>query len=85
MLVHVAKRKLPTFRETFRDLNRLPFVLGLLALLAAVMGVVCLLGFAVAGSAVPEWWGSPGFVITETILMAVFGVLTIVLYYRFRE
>jgi ABC-type Fe3+-siderophore transport system permease subunit len=81
----MGKPRLPTFRETFRDLNRLPFVFGLLALLVAVMGVVGLIGLAATDSSERPWWASPGFLITETILMGGFGVLMLALYYRFRD
>jgi ABC-type Fe3+-siderophore transport system permease subunit len=81
----MGKPRLSTFRETFRDLNRLPFVLGLLAVLVAVMGVVGLIGLVATDSSERPWWASPGFLITETVLMGAFGVLMLVLYYRFRE
>jgi uncharacterized BrkB/YihY/UPF0761 family membrane protein len=81
----MGKPRVPTFRETFRDLNRFPFVLGLLAVLVAVMGVVGLIGLAVTDSSERPWWASPGFLIIETILTGAFGVLMLVLYYRFRE
>jgi predicted outer membrane lipoprotein len=81
----MAKRRLPTFRETFQDLNRLPFVLGLLALLAAVMGIVSLIWLVAMDASERPRWASPGFVISETVLMGAFGVFMIVLYYRFRE
>jgi hypothetical protein len=81
----MTRRRLPTFRETFQDLNRLPFVLGLLALLAAVMGVVSLIWLVAMDASERPRWASPGFVITEAVLMGAFGVFMIFLYYRFRE
>ena len=60
-------------------------MLGLLALLAAAMGVVSLIWLAATDASERPRWASPGFVITETVLAAAFGVLLIVLYYRFRE
>jgi hypothetical protein len=63
----------------------LPLVLGLLAVLAAVMGVVGLISLAVTDSSERPWWASPCLLITETVLMGAFGGMMLVLYNRFRE
>jgi hypothetical protein len=67
----------PSFREAFRSLNRLPFVMGLLALVAA--GGL-LVGLVTGTSVVP----TPVLVL-GTAWMLLLGIGLIVLYYRLRE
>lgn len=67
----------PSFREVFRSLNRLPFVMGLLALVAAgglLVGLVTGTSVVTAPSAV-----------LGTAWMLLLGTVLIVLYYRLRE
>jgi hypothetical protein len=66
----------PSFREAFRSLNRLPFVMGLLALVAA--GGL-LIGLATATSMV-----STPVLVLGTAWMLLLGMVLIVLYYRLR-
>jgi membrane-bound ClpP family serine protease len=67
----------PSFREVFRSLNRLPFVMGLLALVAA--GGL-LVGLVAGMSVVP----TPVLVL-GTAWMLLLGIVLIILYYRLRE
>lgn len=67
----------PEFREAFRSLNRLPFVMGLLALVAAGGFLV---GLVTGRSVVP----TPVLVL-GTAWMLLLGLVLIVLYYRLRE
>jgi len=67
----------PSLREAFRSLNRLPFVMGLLALVAAgglLVGLVT--GTSVAPTPV---------LVLGTAWMLLLGIVLIVLYYRLRE
>jgi len=63
--------------DTFRSLNRLPFVLGLLALVSAVFILVGV----VAGTSVASAGGLLALAAIEMLL----GLVLIVAYYRLRE
>lgn len=67
----------PSFREAFRSLSRLPFVMGLLALVAA--GGL-LVGLVTGTYVVPR-----PVLILGTAWMLLLGIVLIVLYYRLRE
>ena len=67
----------PSFRKVFRSLIRLPFVMGLLALVAAGGLLVGL----VTGTSVVT---TPSAVL-GTAWMLLLGTVLIVLYYRLRE
>jgi hypothetical protein len=67
----------PSIREAFRSLNRLPFVMGLLPLVAVgglLVGLVTRTSVATTRAAV-----------LGTAWMLLLGTLLIVLYYRLRE
>ena len=67
----------PSFRDAFRSLNRLPFVMGLMALVTA--GGL-LVGLVTGPSLAP----TPVLVL-GTAWMLLLGIVLIVLYYRLRE
>ncbi len=81
----MVKGRLPSWRDTFRELNHAPFALGLLALLTALMGIAGLIAVAVSGRPSRAWWTSPWFLAAESAGMAALGIVCIVLYYKFRE
>jgi hypothetical protein len=67
----------PSFHEAFRSLNRLPFVMGLLAL---VTGGGLLVGIVTGTSVAPT-----PILVLGTAWMLLLGIVLIVLYYSLRE
>lgn len=63
----------PSFRDSFRSLNRAPFAVGLVAVIAGLMGIVGLLGGWSWGLALLSLWS------------LAFGLVLILAYYRLRD
>jgi hypothetical protein len=71
--------------SALRRLNRLPFVVGVLSLGGAALGVIALASTAIVGRPSPEFWSSPWYIAAQSVVLTAFGLALIALYYKLRE
>jgi hypothetical protein len=71
----------PSFGDSLRALNRLPFVLGVLALVASGLALI---GLGLGGER-RWWWDSRPSLALVAVAIAGLGVVLITLYYRLRD
>jgi hypothetical protein len=71
--------------SALRRLNRLPFVVGVLSLGGAAIGVIALALTAIGGRPSPEFWSSPWYIAAQSVVLTAFGLTLIVLYYKLHE
>jgi hypothetical protein len=76
----------PPWPDWFRELDRLPFVVGVLFVTTAALGIIGLVLTTITGVRPFRGTvlGSPWFVGVQTMVMGVFGIVVIRLYYKYR-